>query len=522
MNLSLLKRTRVVFSSFLLISVLILFVDFTNIIPERYYDAVLFFQFIPSLLTFKNFIALSGIGFIIIILLNLLFGRVYCSFLCPLGIFMDVISYFSKKIKKIKRYKYLYQKPFNWIRYSFLGIFIMAFLLELTFIVSLLDPYSIFGRVSSGVFRPILIKGNNFIVSVFQNFGAYSIFHVDLKPAPMLVLFVSLFFLILIVTLAFTKGRLYCNTVCPVGTFLGFLSRISVFKISIKKDTCTSCKLCERVCKASCISIPDQKVDFDRCINCYNCLTVCPEASIEYKYISAMNSFKKGNSLKNDVNPNRRQFLGILALIFISKKLRSQRKVVQNTAIIPAERTVPISPPGSLSIDDFNDSCTACHLCISACPTQVLQPAFTDYGLIGFMKAVMDNHAGFCNYECVKCAEVCPTGAIQLFDLEDKKRIQMGKVKFEKGNCIVETEGTDCGACAEHCPTKAVRMVPYKNNLVIPEVDDKICVGCGACEYACPTTPYRAIYVQGNAVHLTADKPKQTEQQKEIEEDFPF
>lgn len=523
MNLSILKKIRVIFSIVFFTLVFILFIDFTNLIPEKYYDSILFLQFVPSILTFKNFLALSGIGFIIIIAFNLVLGRVYCSFLCPLGILQDFVSYFSKRIKKIKRYRYIYRKPLNWLRYSLLGIFVLAFLLGINVIVSLLDPYSLFGRISSALVRPIVVKGNNLIVSIMQKFEMYNLYHVDLKPAPLMVILVSIAFLVLVVSLSINKGRLYCNTVCPVGTFLSLISRFSLIKISIKKDTCTSCMLCERVCKAVCINIADQEVDYDRCINCYNCLNVCPVNSVVYK------SIKKPiiNKDHHTNSPERRQFFGILALIFLSKRAKPQSqspsvKVVKNTALIPAERTVPVSPPGSISIDHLNDSCTACNLCISACPTHVLQPAYTDYGLIGFMQAVMDNHSGFCNYDCVKCAEVCPTGAIEVFDLDDKKLIQIGKAKFEKRNCIVETEGTDCGACAEHCPTKAVRMIPYKNNLVIPEVNDKICVGCGACEYACPTTPYRAIYVEGNAVHVLAEKPKETEQKKEIEEDFPF
>ena len=65
-------------------------------------------------------------------------------------------------------------------------------------------------------------------------------------------------------------------------------------------------------------------------------------------------------------------------------------------------------------------------------------------------------------------------------------------------------------------------MVPYINDLVIPEVNESICVGCGACEYACPTTPYRAIYVEGNAIHQLAEKPKEIEQKKKSKMIFLF
>jgi ferredoxin len=521
MNLSFLKRFRVIFSGLVLVLFLIVFIDFTNLIPEKVYDTTLFLQFIPSLLIFKKLFTIAGVGFILIIAINLIWGRVYCSFICPLGILQDVISFIAKKVKRLKRYKYVYQKPLSWLRYGFLGLFIVGLLSGLTVIVSLLDPYSIFGRISSGVFRPLVVKGNNMAVSILQKFDIYTLFHVDLKPQHWSVFAVSLFFLILITVLSVNNGRLFCNTVCPVGTFLGLISKWSIFKISIDKETCTSCKLCERVCKAGCINIPDQTVDVSRCVNCYNCLTVCPVDSVRYSTKSIKNNVEKEKIANKKINPNRRHFLALVALIFTARKANSQ-KIVSNNATVPIERTVPVSPPGSISVEKFNLACTACHLCISACPTHVLQPSYTQYGLIGFMQPVLDNHAGFCNFDCVKCGEVCPTGAIELLNLEEKKVTQIGISKFVKENCIVVTEGTDCGACAEHCPTKAVHMVPYKDNLVIPEVNEDICIGCGACEYPCPTTPYKAIYVEGNAVHKLAEKPEETEQKKEIEEDFPF
>ncbi len=161
---------------------------------------------------------------------------------------------------------------------------------------------------------------------------------------------------------------------------------------------------------------------------------------------------------------------------------------------------------------------------MSACPTRVLAPAFLQYGVFGILQPTLEYRSGFCNYDCVICGEVCPTGAILPLPLEEKKLAQLGIAKFVKENCIVETEGTDCGACSEHCPTKAVNMVPYKGKLVIPEMKPDYCIGCGACEHACPTKPYKAIYVDGNPVHKAARKPeaKQIEQKVDYKEDFPF
>ena len=174
---------------------------------------------------------------------------------------------------------------------------------------------------------------------------------------------------------------------------------------------------------------------------------------------------------------------------------------------IPEAKTSAVSPPGSRSVGRFNKICTGCSLCVSACPTKVLQPSFLEYGLIGVMQPHMAYHKGLCEFDCTLCSDVCPTGAIVPITMDAKHLLQIGQVHFEKKNCIVEVEKTDCGACSEHCPTKAVQMVPY-GKLFIPEVDQKICVGCGACEYACPTTPFKAIYVNGNPIHLAAEKPK--------------
>jgi ferredoxin len=145
------------------------------------------------------------------------------------------------------------------------------------------------------------------------------------------------------------------------------------------------------------------------------------------------------------------------------------------------------------------------------------------YGLKGILQPRMDYITSFCNYECKLCGDVCPTGAILPLLLEEKKLTQLGKAKFVKENCVVETQKTDCGACSEHCPTKAVQMMPYWRNLTIPEVTEDICVGCGACEYACPTDP-KSIYVEGNPTHQQAKEPRQEKLDVDIDykEEFPF
>ncbi|MFO7789727.1 MAG: 4Fe-4S binding protein [Bacteroidota bacterium] len=521
-----LKRFRVVLSVIFLSLLGLFFLDFAEFFPPEFITGVLFLQFIPSLLKFFTVFSLVATGFIIVFILTLLFGRVYCSTVCPLGIMQDVISYLKRKFTKKKRYNYKYIKSIPWLRYSLLGVTVAFLLAGNILLLGLLDPYSIFGRITSDLFRPFFSGATNFVASALNSFDIYAVNKVDIRTIHFEVIIIPIIFLILVVWMSLSKGRLYCNTICPVGTFLGLVSKVSIFQIKLDESTCTKCGLCENACKGECIDYTALKVDFSRCVGCFNCLSVCPASSASYK-LNDLYKAKKAvpeTTVNNNHGTDRRKFVGgfLLALLGASKLAKAQN-IVSSNATTEIERKHPVSPPGSKTTERFNNACTACHLCVNVCPTDVLQPAVLQYGYRGLMQPRLDNHAGYCNYECTLCGDVCPTGAILPISTQEKKLTQIGRARFVKENCIVETEGTDCGSCAEHCPTKAVRMVDYKNNLRIPEVTEDICIGCGACEYACPTAPYKAIYVEGNPVHERAKNPQQKQVEKvEHKEDFPF
>jgi ferredoxin-type protein NapF len=260
-------------------------------------------------------------------------------------------------------------------------------------------------------------------------------------------------------------------------------------------------------------------------VACFNCITACPSSGVVYRF-SGFSIPQVETDPAAVEKQNRRTLLKafMVGTAFLSTRAFATRLTGgEKSTTIPEERSLVSSPPGSEGHDHFNKNCTACHLCVSACPTHVLQPSFLEYGLQGLMQPYMDYHSGFCNFECTVCSDICPTGAILPLAKDLKKRVQLGVAVFIKENCVVYTDETDCGACSEHCPTKAVDMVPYKDGLTIPEVDDKICIGCGACEYACPTRPFRAIFVEGNQLHIMADEPQQEEIiLEDTGEDFPF
>jgi ferredoxin len=520
MKLYRLRGIRLFVSVIFFLFISILFLDFYNLIPEYVPGYILYLQFIPSIFKFINIITISAGGFVFVLLLTLLFGRIYCSSICPLGTLQDFISRISGNFKKKKSYRKL--KDYKLIKYSISGFTVISFFGGSLALITLLDPFSNFGRIFNNLFKPLLILLNNFLAVSFDKIDLFLLYPVALKNSSIVAILLSGLVLLLIILFSYKSGRLFCNTVCPVGTLLGLVSKFSLYKIHINKDKCNSCNLCTKVCKSGCIDKVNKEVDFARCVSCYNCFNVCPTGGISFK--KTLSSKVKNKNAEFD--QHRRELISktFIYLLGLSGFSLAQVKIIpKKENKVPVIKKSYSCPPGSKTIEHFTGTCTGCHLCISSCPTKVLQPSLFEYGILGILQPYMDFKTSFCNFECKVCTEVCPSGAILPLTLENKKLTQIGKVKFIKENCIVELEKTECGACSEHCPTKAVKMIPY-NNLHLPEVKEEYCIGCGACEFACPTKPYKSIYVDGNSVHQTAKKlPEQKLEDKiNYKEDFPF
>jgi len=502
------RKIRVVLAGVIGLAVALYFLDFAGLTDWMPNWARV--QLVPALLA-------GSIGMVsALLVVTLLFGRIYCSVLCPMGIFQDFVAWISKKTDRKKYYRFSREK--RWLRYGILVAVVLAFSSGFTLLLSLLDPYSAFGRMAVNVFRPVYLAGNNLLAWIFNSFGNYTFYHTDIYILSTFALVTGLFTLGLIGFLAWRYGRSWCNTACPVGTVLGFLSRYSLWKVRIDTDACVSCGLCERKCKASCIDSKAKKIDYSRCVDCYNCLSACHKQGITYRPV-----WKKTEKKTQEADSSRRRFVATLAALSVTlpKKTWAQGTVLvkQNR---PWQKQHPLSPPGSQSAAHLLEHCTACHLCVTKCPSHVLKPAFMDYGPGGMMQPKMDFEHGFCNFDCTVCADVCPNGALLPLTKEEKHRLQMGRVVFVRENCIVRTEETSCGACSEHCPTQAVSMVPYKNGLTIPSVNPEICVGCGGCEYVCPVRPFRAIYIEGNPVHRQAKAFQEAEKKEVVPDDFGF
>lgn len=431
---------------------------------HKYLGWMAHLQLLPALL------ALNLGVLLIMIVLTLLFGRIYCSVICPMGVFQDLISRLSSK-RKGKKFRFTYSPEKKWLRYTVLLLFIIAIVAGAMPLASLIAPYSAFGRMLSSIYSH---SAYNIIVAV--------------------VTFLSIFLF------AWTGGRAYCNSICPVGTVLGFLSRFSLFKIRIDESKCNSCGLCSRKCKSSCIDFAEHKVDYSRCVDCMDCLETCHHGAISF-------SLRKKEKGVESGDMGRRAFLAAGAITLASSTLKAQqRKVDGGFAVIEdkkvPERSNPIVPAGAQGNWHLARHCTACQLCVSVCPNEVLRPSTR---LETLMQPEASYENGYCRPECTKCSEVCPTGAIQRITKEEKSSIQIGHAVWIKENCLPLRDGVKCGNCARHCPVGAISMVKSdpsrENSPRIPAINTERCIGCGACEYLCPSRPFSAIYVEGHKKH---------------------
>ncbi|GAB6124088.1 4Fe-4S dicluster domain-containing protein [Dysgonomonas termitidis] len=510
-----LKKLRVGVSIILFTLITFYFLDFAALMPDQFH-ALAHIQFIPAILG-SSFIILT-----VLIILTLLFGRVYCSSICPMGVYQDIVAWLSKKTaRKKKRYKY--SKAKNILRWSVIVVVLIAFFAGYPVLLGLVDPYSAYGRIISNVFKPVYMAGNNVLESVFTSFGNYTFYKMEVAILSIFSFIIAILTFLGIGFFAWKYGRTFCNTICPVGTVLGFISKFSLFKVQIDDSLCNSCGSCAMKCKASCIDSKNHTVDHSRCVDCFNCLDSCSRNALKYTpYMKRAADTK----IEKTADSGKRQFLATAITTAVSvPAVLAQEKIVEiiTDGKVPTRQN-PICPPGAKSAEHLLHRCTSCHLCISRCPSRVIKPAFMEYGIGGIMQPVMTYEKGFCNYNCTVCADVCPNQALLPLTMEEKHMTQIGRVHFVEDICVVHVEETNCGACAEHCPTQAVTMVPYEGHegLTIPHITPDICVGCGGCEFICPVRPNRAIFVEGNIIHQKR-KEFEVEKKEEVKvDDFGF
>lgn len=469
-----LRKIRIAAAALFFAGITLLFVG----IGHQWWGWMAKLQFLPSCMAL-NFAAIA-----FVLLLTFVFGRIYCSVICPMGVFQDLVirvrKLLSPKGRKPKRH---FVKEPRIVRYGVLALVIVTALTFSQLLLTVLAPYSAYGRMVRSIVG--LSRGES------------------LAPALLITAAATL---VVICVCAWIWGRGWCNTVCPVGSVLGLVSRFSLFKVSIDQSQCVSCRKCEKGCKSSCIDIDTHTIDHSRCVDCFDCLDSCPKGGIKFRF-SLPRKAKTGPVTKS-VDKGRRAFMATTALVGGSLALGAQNKrldggladVIDKTSPERSERLVPF---GAESVKDFYDRCTACQLCVSNCPNGVLRPS-TDIG--HFLQPQMGYEKGWCRPECTTCSQVCPAGAIRPLKAEEKLTHKIGTAKVNLSLCLAAKDEAGCGNCSRHCPVGAVRMVKTDGyHRSIPVVAEAQCIGCGACEYLCPARPISAITVDGISVHIKKD-----------------
>ena len=485
-----LRKIRIALASVMFAGILWLFVDFTG-------TAHHFLAWMAKVQLLEAVLAVNVVVIAALVVLTLVFGRIYCSVICPLGIMMDGFGWLGKKAKKNR---YTYSKALSSLRAAVLTGFLILLVLGAGTLVQLLAPYSTFGLIATNLLQPVYQAGNNVLAAIAEHYDSYAFYHSDVWLRSGISLGIAVVMLVILALLAWRNGRTYCNTICPVGTVLSIFAKFSWLKIHFDEGKCKNCSLCTKNCKASCIDFKNHTVDYTRCVTCGDCIDSCKFGALKYG---------PAGHLSHPENPDasRRSFLLSSALLATAAMAQQKDKMMDGGLAeiedkVAPERQTPLTPPGSLSAKNMALRCTGCQLCISECPNQVLRPSDDLWHL---MQPVMSYERGYCRPECNRCSEVCPAGAIKPIETEVKASTQIGHAVWIKKNCIPLTDGVSCGNCARHCPTGAIEMVlsdpDDEESAEIPVVNEAICIGCGACENLCPARPFSAIYVEGHEVH---------------------
>lgn len=511
-----LKKIRVALALLFWLGVTVLFLDVTGAV-HAWLGWMAKLQFLPAILA-------ANVGVIVLIaVVTLLIGRIYCSVICPLGVMQDGISWLAgrtnpdKKKRKFGRFHFSEWKLGSGARYGLLVFFIVALIVGWGTVIQLLAPYSSYGRMVDSLLRPCTDFINNLLASWAAQHESYAFYGVEVWMRSLPVLIVAVVSFVLVFVMSWFGGRAYCNSICPVGTFLGLLSRRPVCGVTINADKCSGCGLCERKCKAMAIDSKNHKVDYSRCVDCFDCLDACHQDALHFglrkaapKAANAAESQKTDSSnAAAEGGTTRRAFLATTAAVAAVAAVKAEEKTVDGGYAIledkkPFERQTPICPPGSVSLRHLEQHCTGCQLCVAACPNNVLRPVPS---VNSFMKPGLSFELGHCRPECHACSDVCPAGAIKPLGVDHEEKmarkssLKIGRAVWIKENCVPVTDGQSCGLCSRRCPSGAITMIPLnpddKNSLKIPSVNDERCIGCGACEHLCPVRPFSAIHVEG-------------------------
>ncbi len=441
----------------------------------------------------KAFITLLWPSFIIIGL-TLLFGRVFCAWICPLGTLIDIAGRFTTRDKKSR-------PNLRFLKYALLTIVLISSGFGVQWL-GYVDPFSLLVRgmvfsidpminyLVSGFFDTAYTQGPTALSNLTEPvYSTLKMVVLPYKQSFFYLSWLSFFILGSVFILEFFGRRFWCRNLCPLGGLLAIISKLSIFKrIPIKP--CKNCGMCESECRMAAFD-KNRRFMFEECNLCLDCLEFCPDNITTFKFTLP----KPGPS----VDISRRHWIGAgfagLALPVLTRTHALSRQPDDDL----------IRPPGALAEIDFSAMCIRCGECMKVCINNALQPLFLEAGFEGMFTPKLVPRLGYCEFNCTLCSQVCPTGALKKLTLKQKHTFVVGKAIFDKNKCLVYAESKSCIVCEEHCPThdKAIKFTEFKTrnsvgttiSLKQPYVVDDLCIGCGICENICPVQGSSAIRV---------------------------
>ena len=332
--------------------------------------------------------------FVTILVLTILFGRVYCSTLCPLGIYQEILTIIFKPFSKKRQITHLKHYPIGYaLAVMGWGMLIGGTVACLRFV----DPYSITGLSLS-----------------------YTLY--------------GTIFIVVLTVLVFFKKRFFCTSICPVGAVLGLLSRFSLFQVRIDDEKCKMCGVCTKVCPCDSIDFKTNTVNNETCVKCFDCLNHCHHGALYY-------GLPKEKPV--EFNIKRRQLIksGIVLALFGA----TVKSGIELSKIIGSKVKKVILPAGAQSVEKFANHCLNCNLCVKQCPQNIIKKATAETPFVH-----IEYNKNYCKYECHKCSSVCPSGAIKRLSLKEKQHTQIAIAHVDENTCI------QCGLCVGECPREII------------------------------------------------------------------
>jgi MauM/NapG family ferredoxin protein len=451
---------------------------------------------IATVITTKGFIIVLLPG-VVIVALTIVFGRFFCSMVCPLGTSIDISDRLFSGSEAAERKRISPRSKWKLIKYLVLLFILTAALLRIS-LAAYGAPIPIITRFYALLVYPVFTlmadAGLTVLRPIADKMGITWLAYADLLNP----VFALQWFIIalpgVIFALAFRSPRFWCRYLCPSGAILALFSMQPLLNRRRVSRQCTSCGLCRKGCPMDAIAEDPHATDFAECIVCRRCSELCPEDAVRF-------FAKKGDMAQRVIrfSAHRRVLIGsalagFLAALIVRVGLKG---IACEGGLGRIMDSTLIRPPGAVPECSFLDRCVGCGECMKACPTNTLQPSGMVAGLAGFFSPIVVPRRGPCDPTCNACGHVCPTEAIRPLPMEEKRYAKIGTASITRQRCIAWEYGKTCLICDEVCPYGAISLQQVSGLAVaVPYVEEGRCNGCGFCEYYCPVQAKAAIVVE--------------------------